>query len=222
MNLLRILQASEISVGRFPDQVKDEAPREGWVPLEPESPVLLVRAKGKFGFLIGKSVAGHFPSWTRVFLSQEELEIRRQNELATENEIRLRSLTGDTVAESMKAWRQRYPRKVTIAASLADDLRRFMRAEKAGDQQAVPVVTIDLRRGVICADSVMSIELPIEMLDTLDYPEDRDGDQLVRVRASYLADAIEYLGDSAEWSIASTTLVGHQGALGAVLMPYAK
>jgi hypothetical protein len=217
LNLLRSIQASEIAIARFPDRDEALAALPNWRHPEPKSGCLLVRARGTYGFFIGKSVDGIYPDWPKVVPGQAELE--KQRSAALEN----------ATAKDVQGipWRSECPRRLKIKASVANDLRRFVRAERASKssqyRQAVnPSVVMDLQRGVIHSSigSSVMVEISIEMMDELHYPRENEKEHVVVLNASFLADAIEYLGDGDQWWVSpSSRLIGYQGALSAVVMP---
>jgi len=68
--------------------------------------------------------------------------------------------------------------------------------------------------------SSVMVEISIEMMDERHYPSENAKEHIDVLNASFLADAIEFLGDSDQWwACPSSRLIGYQGALSAVVMP---
>jgi hypothetical protein len=148
---------------------------------------------------------------------------QREAVLSIAKSIKATLASGEAVKESTLAWAAAYPRTVRISEGVADDLRRFIRAEKASESSSRenPLVVVDLKRGRINSVQGSSIPLDIDVpvLDQFDYPVERESDHILGVQASYLADAIEYLGTT-EWFISKNgSITGHQASRSAVVMP---
>jgi hypothetical protein len=222
IQLLNVIGASNVQLGRFLDLPKDMKHLGGWRHPEAGSMELLVRAQGTHGFLVCKSVQGSFPDWQRVVRSPENMLSQREAVLSIAKSIKASLAIGEKVKDTTLAWAAAYPRTVRIGEGVADDLRRFIRAEKASESsiRENPLVVVDLKRGRIHSVQGSSIPLNIEIpvLDQFDYPPERETDHILGVQASYLADAIEYLGTT-EWFISKSIITGHQGSRSAVVMP---
>ena len=222
MQLFNVIGATELKVGRFPDHPKGTLPLPGWGHPDENSQALLVRAVGPYGFFAGKSMDASYPDWRRVLESSKDVSTKRTTAKSLEAAIEEQLSNGDPVSQTMLAWRADYPRTVQIDQSAADDLRRYIRAEKASGQsvRTNPLVIVDLKAGQVVSveGAFLPLKIELSIKDHLEYAADRD-DHLIGVQASYLADAIEYLG-STEWTICkSATLTGSRGALSAVVMP---
>jgi len=223
LHLLSVIGATKVSVGRFPAHPKDTPPLIGWGHPQEGSDELLVRAKGAFGFFIGKSIDGRFPDWKRVLHSLDDLESKRVAVRKVSLSIAEQIKAGDPVSDSLLSWKADYPRSVLISDSVCDSLRRFIRAEKASGKckRPDPLVILDLKAGQIRSldDAAVPLKIDMSMQDQFEYSEDRPCDHLVGVQASYLADAIEFLG-SAEWFVwKSGSLSARKESLSAVVMP---
>lgn len=223
LHLLNAIGATKVSIGRFPAHPKDTPPLNGWRHPQEGSDELLVRAKGAFGFFIGKSIDGRFPDWRRVLHSLDDLERKRVAVRKVSLRIAEQIKEGDQVSDSLLAWKADYPRSVLIGDSVCDSLRRFIRAEKASGQSTRPdpLVILDLKAGQIRSldDAAVPLKIDLSMQDQFEYSEDRPWDHVVGVQASYLADAIEFLG-SAEWFVwKSGNLSARKESLSAVVMP---
>lgn len=223
LHLLSAIGAKKLSVGRFPDLPKDTPTLTGWRQPQEGSEELLVRAKGAFGFFIGKSLGGRFPDWKRILPSLDDLERKRLAVKGVASSIAEQMKAGDPVSEIMLAWRAAYPRSVLISDSVCDSLRRFIRAEKASGKcnRPDPLVVLDLKLGQIRSldDAAVPLKIDLSLQDQFEYSEDRPCDHLVGVQASYLADAIEFLG-SAEWTVCkSGSFTARKESLSAVVMP---
>jgi hypothetical protein len=225
IQLLNVIGASEVQLGRFPDLPNDMKHLGGWRHPETSSLELLVRAQGTHGFFVCKSVqgGGMFPDWQRVVRSPKSMLSQREAVLSVAKGIRDSLANGETLNESTLAWAAAYPRTVRISEGVANDLRRFIRAEKANESSSRenPLVVVDLKRGRINSvqGSSVPLDIDVNVLDQFDYPTEREADHVLGVRASYLADAIEYLGTT-EWYICKAgTITGHQDSRSAVVMP---
>lgn len=223
LHLLNVIGAKKVSIGRFPVHPRDTPPLNGWKHPKEESDALLVRAKGAFGFFIGKSIDGRFPDWKRIVPSIDDLERKRAAVRKVSKSIAEQIKAGDAVSDSLIAWKADYPRSVLIGDSVCGSLRRFIRAEKASGKctRPDPLVLLDLKTGQIRSldDAGVHLKIDLSMQDQFEYSEGRPCDHLVSVRASYLADAIEFLG-SAEWFVwKSGSLCARKKTLSAVVMP---
>lgn len=85
--------------------------------------------------------------------------------------------------------------------------RRFIGAEKASGKStcAEPLVVLDLNAGQIRSidDATVPLKIDLSMLDQFVYSNDRPCDHLVGDQASYMADAIEFIG-SAKWFVSKS------------------
>lgn len=230
LDLLKKIGAMQISIGRFPEQEKGDASIPGWTALQKSSPSVLVRAKGDFGFFIGKSCDGVFPDWNRVApTAKKMIEMR---EFARDKPVQYEKWSasgeGYLYPERKKEadkWRAEYPRSVVFPDKAVEALRRFIKASKAvnPDSKASEYgygVEVDLLNGTVRNPRVdgVPLELSIRVIDQFDYDPARD-DHIVGINAAYLADALEYVGTEGWFIAKERSFVAHKDSRSAVVMP---
>lgn len=211
LDLLKKMGATRVSVGRFPVHAKGDPEVPGWIPIKADSQSYLVRTKAEFGFFIGKSCDGLYPDWQRVVPTAEALLTKRIN--AAE------------APESHRDWRAFYPRSVEFPENAAETLRKFVKAESAarGSSKASEFgcsVVIDLHEGMVKNPdaSEVPLRMPIRVLDHFVYDMEK-ADHLAGVNATYLAEALEYVGLK-NWFVSPyQAFIAHKDARAAAVMP---
>lgn len=231
LDLIKKIGAVQLSIGRFPEQSKGDAEIPGWTALEATTASVLVRAKGEYGFFIGKSCDGHFPDWLRVTPTTKAILAKREYARDMPVSFKKWSESGEDPAlvstrkEDADKWRKVYPRSVVFPADAVETLRRYVTAAKVVNgtskaEEFVCGVEIDLENGVIRNPRVdgVPLELSIQVIDQLEYDPERH-DHLAGVNAVYLADALEFVGHENWFIAANTSFVAHKDDRSAVVMP---
>lgn len=239
-SLLETIDATEFGVARFPDLQPGEAKvLGGWGYPDPDSFSLILNATSDIGFLVGATFDGQFPDWPRVVPSLNAIGAVRANVVDGERKLpQLQSEASRTPYDTSlprkiqeaKDWRLEYPRKMRFAETTVATLRVYAKArlaevktEKSKNPVTALAVTLDFKQGLIQGDPLSAVKLsvPFEVMEDVVYldSEERDMDHIAGLNAIYLADAIEYMGSSAEWYGAQKhAFVSHDAPRSAVVM----
>ena len=230
LDLLKKIGAEKLSIGRFPEQEKGDASLPGWPALSKTTQCVLVRAKGEYGFLIGKTCDGVYPDWNRVAPTKKKLIETREFARDIPVQYEKWSESGESYLyperkKEADKWRSQYPRSVVFPDDAVEALRRFIKASKAANPDSKVAeygygVELDLIKGVVRNPRVdgVPLELSIRVIDQLEYDPSRD-DHIVGVNAAYMADALEYVGPEGWFIAKDRSFVAHKDSRSAVVMP---